>query len=385
MRMLRNWLCVLAASMGLWATGAIRAAEPAPAPPPKIQMAILLDTSSSMEGLINQARAQLWKVVNEFALAKRDGQRPEFQVALYEYGKSSLAKEGGFLRQIVPLTNDLDRISEELFALKTNGGDEYCGWVIESATNGLAWSESNRDLKLIFIAGNEPFTQGPVEYKRACTAAVAKNIVVNTIHCGSEAEGIRTGWQDGARLADGSFLNIDQNRVVAAIETPFDKKLAELSSEVNGTYIPVGNEKARSEVAARQVEQDRKAAGAAPAVAAERGAFKGSGQYRTASDLVDEVAQGKRAVKDVKDEELPADLRKLALPEREAYVKQKSAERAKIQAEIQKQSESRRAYIVEEERKRAVAAPTDTLDAAIIQAVRTQAEKKQFKFGGEGK
>src|SRR5262245_44595431 len=31
---------------------------------PKIQMAILLDTSNSMDGLIGQARSQLWKIVN---------------------------------------------------------------------------------------------------------------------------------------------------------------------------------------------------------------------------------------------------------------------------------------------------------------------------------
>ena len=32
-----------------------------------IQMAILLDTSGSMDGLIEQAKAQLWKIVNELA------------------------------------------------------------------------------------------------------------------------------------------------------------------------------------------------------------------------------------------------------------------------------------------------------------------------------
>ena len=40
--------------------------------PPKIQLAVLLDTSGSMSGLIEQAKAQLWKIVNEFGLV-RDG------------------------------------------------------------------------------------------------------------------------------------------------------------------------------------------------------------------------------------------------------------------------------------------------------------------------
>ncbi len=101
---------------------------------PLVQIAILLDTSGSMSGLIDQARAELWSIVNEFIFAERDGQQPELQVALYEYGKDSLAKEGGYIRQIVPFTTDLDKVSEELFALETNGGDEYCGWVIKEAT-----------------------------------------------------------------------------------------------------------------------------------------------------------------------------------------------------------------------------------------------------------
>jgi Mg-chelatase subunit ChlD len=77
-----------------------RAAEARPAKQPVVQIAILLDTSGSMEGLIEQAKGQLWKIVNEFIAAKQNGQRPEVQVALYEYGKSSLAQSSGWIRRI---------------------------------------------------------------------------------------------------------------------------------------------------------------------------------------------------------------------------------------------------------------------------------------------
>ena len=46
--------------------------------------------------------------MNEFLKAKQDGQTPEVQVALYEYGKSSLSAQSGWIRQIVPLSTDLD-------------------------------------------------------------------------------------------------------------------------------------------------------------------------------------------------------------------------------------------------------------------------------------
>src|SRR3954464_5433417 len=117
---------------------------------PLVQLAILLDTSNSMDGLIEQTKGQLWKIVNQFINARQGGKRPQVQVALYEYGKSTLSAHNGYIRQIQPLTTDLDKISEELFALKTNGGDEYCGWVIREAVNQLAWSKGPNDLKVIF-------------------------------------------------------------------------------------------------------------------------------------------------------------------------------------------------------------------------------------------
>ena len=43
---------------------------------PLVQMAILLDTSGSMSGLIDQARTELWSIVNEFIFAQRNGQQP---------------------------------------------------------------------------------------------------------------------------------------------------------------------------------------------------------------------------------------------------------------------------------------------------------------------
>ena len=368
----------------------VRAADDKPKPKnpePKadhIQLAILLDTSNSMDGLINQARTQLWKIVNELATAKRSGQAPNLQVALYEYGKSSLSKESGYLRQLVPLTDDLDKISEELFALTTNGGEEYCGQVIDAATKQLKWSESNEDLKLIFIAGNEAFSQGTVGYKKACSAAIAKGITINTIFCGPKQEGIQTGWQEGAQLADGSFLNIDQNQKVATIKTPFDEKLTKLSSEVNKTYLAFGLAPARKKLAERQAAQDRLAKSAAPAAGAERAAFKGSGQYRASGwDLVDALADGKMKLKDIKDKELPEELQKMSLKEREAYIEKKKAEREKIQKEIQELSQKRKEYIAKKEREEAEKSgkgKANTLDAAVIQAIRDQAKKKKFEL-----
>ena len=58
-------------AVGLSLPGSARSKEPAPAPRPAVQIALLLDTSNSMDGLIAQAKTQLWSVVHEFVRAKK--------------------------------------------------------------------------------------------------------------------------------------------------------------------------------------------------------------------------------------------------------------------------------------------------------------------------
>ncbi len=344
---------------------------------PLVQMAILLDTSGSMSGLIDQARIELWAIVNEFIFAKRNGLEPEVQVALYEYGKSSLNAQEGYIRMIVPFTTDLDKVSEELFALKTNGGSEYCGWVIKEATQALQWSPLPDDLKVIFIAGNEPFTQGPVDYRDACKAAIANAIVVNTIHCGREGDGLAGHWKDGASLADGRFLNIDHNRAVVHIEAPQDKEIAELSAKLNDTYIAFG---AAGMIAyERQAAQDRNAALASKEAAVGRAIAKSSSNYRNESwDLVDALKDNITKLEEIEAEELPENMQKMTPEKRKAYVEAKTKERAEIQKRIQELNVLRNNYVAAEMKKRH--GDADTLGKAIITAVREQAVRKNFSF-----
>jgi hypothetical protein len=343
---------------------------------PLIQMAILLDTSGSMEGLIEQAKAQLWKVVNELATARRNGQAPQLQVALYEYGKDSIPASEGYLRMIVPLSGDLDRLSAELFQLKTNGGSEHCGQVIQRAARDLAWSSGANDLKMIFIAGNEPFTQGAVDYRQAVKGSISRGIVVNTIFCGNFEEGVQGNWKDGADLADGRYLTIDQNHQLPRIAAPQDQELDKLNQDLNKTYLAYGDK--GLERKALQEKQDANALTLSPTVSAQRVAAKSSGQYRNAEwDLVDAKKEGKVKVAEMKDEELPEELRILPAAEREAYIEQLQKKRKTVQDKIQKLSRERETYVNEQMKKLTVGS---TLDNAILGAVRAQATAKQFRF-----
>lgn len=344
---------------------------------PVVQLALLLDTSNSMDGLIDQARTQLWRVVNELATAKKNGVAPDLRVALYEYGNDSLPAAQGHIRRVLPLTPDLDKVSEELFALTTNGGSEYCGEVIERAAADLAWSASNADLKLIFIAGNEAFTQGKVDFRSSCRKAIAKGIVVNTIFCGDRQEGISTHWKDGADLADGSFLTIDQNAKVAQIAAPQDTEIAALGEELNKTYIAYGA--AGEQGRARQLEQDAKLKAAAPAANVQRQLAKSKGVYSNTSwDLVDAKKAGAVDLEKIESKELPAEMQKMTVAERKAYVEQKEKKRGEIQAKLKTLDDGRKKHVAEQMKK--LPAATSTLDAAVITAVRDSGAKKGYEF-----
>ena len=349
-------------------------------PKPVIQMAILLDTSGSMQGLINQARTQLWQIVNTFISARHEGVRPDLQVALYHYGTPSLGSDNGYVRCLVPLTDDLDKISEELFKLTTNGGDEYCGTVIQHAVRGLKWSEAKNAYKVIYIAGNEPFTQGPVNYRDSCKEAVSKGIVVNTIHCGSQQAGENGQWHLGAQVADGKFLNIDHNREVVQINAPQDAEIAKLSGELNGTYVGFGAEGEKAKE--RQIAQDLNAQNAGASAFASRQMAKSSGFYRNDKwDLVDALNNKKVELKDVKEEDLPEEMRKMTLEEREAHVAEQSKRRAEIQSKLKELSDARSKYVAEERKKQAEAKPAATaLDEAVIKSAREQAVKAGYAF-----
>ncbi|RHU30473.1 VWA domain-containing protein [Parabacteroides sp. TM07-1AC] len=341
----------------------------------KIQVAILLDTSGSMQGLIEQAKSRLWNIVNTLTTLKYNGEAPDIEIALYEYG-SYKRYDGDYIRRITPLTADLDLISKELFALTTNGSEEYCGTVIQRAVNELEWGNSKDDMKLIYIAGNEEFTQGNISYKTAIANALKKDIFVNTIHCGSEDVGIGDFWQDAALRGNGKFFNIDANATVRAIKTPFDPQIILCNEKLNDTYIGygiVGKERKMN-----QTVQDRNAGSISSANYTERAVSKSKAVYKNTSwDLVDKVKEDKDALSRIKKEELPEELRNKSPEELKTFIKQKEEERTLIQKEINELAVKRQIYI-DEQLKKEGENKGDDLGKAITESVLAVAKIKGY-------
>lgn len=341
----------------------------------KIQVAILLDTSGSMQGLIEQAKSRLWNIVNTLTTLKYKGKTPDIEIALYEYG--SYKQYGGdYIRRITPLTVDLDLISQELFALTTSGSEEYCGTVIHRAVKELEWGQNDADMKLLYIAGNEVFDQGSFSYKTAIAEALKHDIFVNTIHCGDETTGIRDLWKDAAQRGNGKFFNIDADATVRAIKTPFDPQIILCNNKLNDTYISYGATGKERKI--NQVVQDSNAGSISSSNYAERAVSKAKAVYKNTSwDLVDKMKEDKNALSSIRKEELPDELKGKSLEEIKSIISQKEKERSAIQKEIAELALQRQIYI-DEQLKKEGDDKADDLGKAITESILAVAKIKGY-------
>ncbi|OAB81717.1 vWA domain-containing protein [Cochleicola gelatinilyticus] len=339
-----------------------------------IKVALLLDTSNSMDGLIDQAKAQLWNIVNELSYAKCDGDLPSLQIGLYEYGNDNLNAREGYLRKILPFTEDLDEVSKELFSLTTNGGSEYCGTVIKASLEKLDWGTNADDLKMIFIAGNEPFTQGNVHYKDAASEAKEKGVIVNTIFCGDYSHGIESKWKEGATLTYGDYSAIDHDHKTIYTPSPYDELILQLNIRLNNTYVPYGSYgKRKMEV---QASQDENAATYSKANAVSRTVTKGSHLYKNSTwDLVDAETEEDFNYTTLENDKLPEELKEMSTSELKKHITNQRKKRTEIQTEIQKLNEKRRIFL-----SNTTTEASDGLGNAMLRALKKQAEKKNYSW-----
>lgn len=344
-----------------------------------IDLAICLDTSGSMNGLIDAARTKIWDIVSDLARATP---APKLRVAVLQYGNDGLNAENGWVNVETDFTDNLDVVSQKLFGLTTNGGTELVGRVVDKATTSLAWSDAASSLRILVVAGNESADQDQtIPYRDASKRAIEKTILVNAIYCGAPTDEAAPAWKDVAILADGHFATIDQNNGTVVVATPYDTELVELSGKLNETYIGYGS--AAQWNATNQVAQDFNASNSSSAAAAQRCVTKGGGLYDNRGwDLVDACKDAAFKLGEVKDEDLPEAIRGKTLAEKQAYVDAKAKERETIQARVKELGDLRSAFVAAEIAKRQ-GSDHSSFDRAIRDAIRAQATARGFTFPPE--
>jgi hypothetical protein len=343
---------------------------------PKIQVAILLDVSGSMDGLIDQAKTQLWNMVSTMGKAKcGNAITPKLEIALYEYGRTTNDAKQGYVKKINDFMSDLDSLSQNLFSLKTNGGDEYCGHVIYSSLNELQWDASVESYKVIFIAGNEDFLQGDIQYTKACASAKQKGVIVNTIYCGDKMQGVREHWNLAGECGNGSYTNINQNAREQEIPTPYDSVLYVLNDKLNNTYISYGA--TGSSKKAKQVQMDYANTTVSKSAGLKRMSVKGKKDLykNTEWDLVDAQAENAKIIDELDVKTLPDSLKNKTRVEIKAIVTQKTKERNQIQSAIANASIDREKFITAEKLKLTGSNKEATLETEVEKIIKEQAAR----------
>lgn len=316
------------------------------APEADVQIALILDTSSSMDGLVAQARAQIWEMVAEMQ-TDSNGNEKTVAVALYQYGNNRLAKSEGYIQQLTPLTTNLDEVTLKLHSLSTTGGKEYAPLAISRAVEELEWSDDDGVERLIVIAGNEGFSQGRLSPKDALQAAERLDIRVMPIYCANRGatRSAVSSWKYAAELANTDFQSIDPDQAIAQSESPYDKLIIEKYRKLEETRVYA----AGSEV---QAARSKKAEGyLAPKAAVDRAVV--NSRQAPSFDLVKQYKSGKSIAPTA----LPQALRSKSKDEQVQYLEARSKARETLQREIEELNQQRSAHLAQKRNRRAGSAP----------------------------
>lgn len=357
---------------------------PDPAPPatvssstegPTIQIALLLDTSSSMSGLLDQARSHLWRVVNALDSATYHGATPRLEIAIYEYGNDGLSADVGYIRQVTAFSAELDRVSLALFELTTYGGSEWAPTAIDRAVSDLQWRDGDDVLRVLYIAGNESFLQGPTPVAAAIARARERSVVVNTVNCIGHGHPDE-GWEQAATMGGGRFIRIDHNEEARYVAAPQDAEIERLGRLINETYIHYGAQGRWGIDNLRA--QDRNALGSGASSTVQRSLSKGSALYKNPSwELIDALDEGTIDLDAVDASSLPAELQDKSPEELEQHVQATRARRAELQQRLAELQAGRQVYVD------AIAAQdaedgAQRLDTAIVDSIVDLAQASGF-------
>ena len=329
-----------------------------------VDLVLCLDTSGSMEGLLDSARARLWDIVNEVSEREPDAR---LRVAVLTFGSPNEAPASqGFVRVRSGLTTDLDSLYEEVMSLRTAGGDEYVGWTLHTALTQLEWSSQDEAARLIFIAGNESADQNPggYDFRQQARMAQQRGIVVNSIFAGDRAHGQNEHWAEVAAFGGGIYSHIDQHAGTHQVHTQYDAEINRLNEELNATYIPMGE--AGQAKYDKVKSNDRSAGSLGSGSTTSRVAAKSSNQYDTSGwELVGAIKKG-FDVRHARAEQLPAVMQDMSEEEREAYVDLKKDEQDQVKRKISELYRQRKAEVAAE------APAADGLDSRIESALDAQ-------------
>jgi hypothetical protein len=350
---------------------------------PTMEMVFVLDTTGSMGGLLTGAKQRIWGIVNE---VMQSSSLSSVKVGLVAYRDQG----DEYVTQVLPLTEDLDKVYTVLMDYQAAGGGDEAENVRRALAQGVAkagWSQpSANHAQILFLVGDAPPHDYADEPDPLTTAdlAVKQGIIVNTIQCGTSAT-TKQIWEAIARRGQGQYFLIPLDGGVQMISTPYDDQLSQLGSRLGGTFTAYGGgagAEGESFRAARKEMSDKTELSVAtrsePSAAAERSVNKVLNSNAYIGDLLQDIENGSAKLDSVKTEDLPSDLQKLSTEERKKEIEKRLADRSEIRKQILALSKQRTEYIAAEQKKRKGGAQSG-FDVAVSTALRQQLAKKGIK------
>src|SRR5262245_57295655 len=307
---------ILAAALVAWpGRSAAQGQAAQPAAQPQVEVVFCLDTTGSMGGLIDAAKAKIWTIANQIAAGQPT---PRLKVGLVAYRD----RGDEYVTKVFDLTDDLDAIHGHLMGFRAQGGGDFPESVNEAlhvAVTKVSWSTDKKTLRLLFLVGDAPPHMDypdDVKYPETCQLAVKKDIIINTVQCGNHPE-TKKYWLDICRKADRSYVQIDaKGGPGVASGSPFDKDIAKINNDLAHKTVPFGTREMQAKGAAQQAVN----AGLAPSVAADRIGFYARSERAESFDLLQNIKDGKVKLENLKKDELPPELQKMTLKEQKAYL-----------------------------------------------------------------
>lgn len=374
-------IAFIACSGGVAAAAPDRSARPAAVVTtqrPSLEMVFVLDTTGSMGGLLDGAKQRIWGIVNEVMASPS---RPDVKIGLVAYRDHGDA----YVTRVLPITRDLDKVYAALMELRAEGGGDGPEDVRQALADGVQkarWSpRSPRTAQILFLVGDAP-PHDDYQQEPSCLAttagAVSRGLIVNTIQCGGQPD-TQLAWQEIAQRGEGRYFSIAQNGGVAAVATPYDRKLAQLGAKIGSTYMAYGAASARQRFMGAASATEMRVSAAAPAAAqADRAVNKAINRYAYEGDLLQDVENGAIKAESVKESDLPDDLKKLSPEARKKEIARQIRNRKEVRAEILLLSKKRDDFL-RMERKKQGGKPV-AFDTAVADALRKQAAKKKIKL-----
>jgi hypothetical protein len=278
----------------------------------------------------------------------------------------------------------------KLMDFKADGGGdgpESVNQALHDAVNGMSWSLNPNTYKVVFLVGDAPAHmdyQDDVKYPQTLALAKQKGIIINAIQCGEDID-TKANWQQVASLGQGSYFQVGQTGNAVAIATPYDKKLADLSSKLDSTRLFFGDEKEKAKQAEKSAATDKVHKEATEEARARRAAFNisksGKANFLGDSELVDAIDSGRVKLSSVPTKSLPAPMQAMSPAAQEEFVGKAKKERTELEHSIKELADQRDDYL--KKQVTADGGKKDSLDAKLFGAIQKQAKAKGLEYREE--